>query len=268
MGVIKGIHHGTRRAIKELTVDKADFIYRLFTGNLDLPPYSLREFVGGAKGFREVGPWFVEEFIRRGLVKQGSKILDVGCGCGRLAHSLATNPEMTKLGVQYTGMDIDSRSIEWCRKSIQSRNPQFSFYHVDMRSRTYNPEGKHEAKTYRFPHQDGSLDLIILTSVFTHLLEPEVDHYLAELSRIIKPGGAVYASFFTYKSKDEALSGVARRRQKFPFFHGRYALESEEFPENAVAFEENHLLGMVSSHGMKLRDEPALGLQDVFILSK
>lgn len=268
MGLFRGIHHGTRRALKELTVDKADYVYRLFTGNLDLPPYSLREFVGGAKGFREVGPWFVQEFIRRGLVKQGARILDVGCGCGRLALSLATNPAMTGLSVHYTGMDIDKRSIDWCRKSIASRNPKFDFYHVDMRSKVYNPAGEHEAKSYRFPHEDASFDLVILTSVFTHLLEPETDHYLAELSRILKPGGAVYASFFVYKDQGEAVSGVARRLQKFPFFHGRYALESEEFPENAVAFEEKHLLGMIASHGMRLRDEPALGLQDLFILTK
>lgn len=268
MRLIGGIHHGTKRLVKELTLDKADYLYRLVTGQSYLPPYTLREFVGGAKGFKKVGSWFLNEFERLGLLNQGCHIFDIGCGCGRLAYTFATDPEMARRGVKYTGMDVDRKSVEWCAANISKRNPGFTFYHVDMKSVVYNPKGRHEAKNYNFPHPPESFDLIVLTSVFSHLLEDEVRQYLRELARVLKPSGVVYASFYTYKEKAEAVGPVPRRKAIFPFYHGHYALESELYPENAVAFQEDHLREMIRSSGLTLRNDPMYGIQDVFLLSR
>ncbi|HLP43479.1 MAG TPA: class I SAM-dependent methyltransferase [Fibrobacteria bacterium] len=268
MKLIGGINHGVKRRIKELTVDKVDFVYRILSGQSYLPPRTLREFVGGAKGFNEVGRWFVDEFDRLGLAGPGCAIFDVGCGCGRLAYAFATSPKLAGRGITYVGMDIDRKSVDWCRRNIASKHPGFSFYHVDMRSVTYNPNGKHETGTYRFPHAESSFDLVILTSVFTHLLEDEVRQYFRELARVLKPGGTVYASFFTYREKREALEALPRRKTVFPHFHGNYALESEEFPENAVAFQEEYLKSMVADAGLTLKAAPMYGLQDVLLLGR
>ena len=37
---------------------------------------------------------------------------------------------------------------------------------------------------------------MILTSVLTHLLEDEAEHYLAETARVLEPGGRALATFF------------------------------------------------------------------------
>jgi methyltransferase family protein len=46
---------------------------------------------------------------------------------------------------------------------------------------------------FRLPVADGSVDRIILASVFTHLLPTEVLHYMREFRRALKPSGLVYA---------------------------------------------------------------------------
>ena len=93
------------RRIEKLFVDGLDWLYRRMKGQGDLPPYSLRRFVGGATGFVQVGRWFLSEFRRLRLLHEGCRILDVGCGCGRLAAVFAKDPELVELGVSYTGMD-------------------------------------------------------------------------------------------------------------------------------------------------------------------
>jgi transposase len=44
----------------------------------------------------------------------------------------------------------------------------------------------------------------------THPLEEDVCHYLAEVNRMLAPGGTAYATFFLYESLDDAI-GSARR---------------------------------------------------------
>jgi SAM-dependent methyltransferase len=256
------------RLFHELITDPIDAIYRLLTGRSNWPPYSLRVLSGSKTGFDTVGPWFLNEFQRLGLFRADCRILDVGCGCGRLSGVFAKSPELRKLNVRYTGMDIDFKSVAWCRKKITSQNPNFSFYHADLWNKTYNPTGRQTAKNFRFPHADQSFDLIILTSIFTHLLESELRHYLEELFRLLDRVGSVYASFFTYRSQQEATAGTGRHPVRFPHYHGHFAVASEMYPEKAVAYQESFLMELVHDAGFRLRSPVMYGTQDVLLLSK
>ena len=256
------------RVFHESIIDKLDLLYRLLTRQNDLPPYSLRNLAGGAKSFRNVGPWFLKEFERLGLYREECRILDVGCGCGRIAYTLSMNPDLRKLNVQYVGVDIDRKAILWCCKHITPKNNRFQFYHADLHNRSYNPQGKYLAKTFRFPHRDRSFDLIILTSVFTHLLEEELRNYLRELFRLMEPDGTIYASFFTYRSREEATKGAGRHPINFPCYHGHFAVHSDTYPEKAVAYKESFLLELVESTGFQLASHIMYGIQDVLVLTK
>ena len=46
-----------------------------------------------------------------------------------------------------------------------------------------------KASEYTFPYEDGEFDVVVLTSVFTHMLPDDVAHYLDEIARVLKPGG-------------------------------------------------------------------------------
>src|SRR5450432_676701 len=128
-----------RRWLDRMFLDAPDYALRAVTGRNHWPPYSLRAFVGGAQRFDEVGRWFLEEFRRLGLFSRGSAVLDIGCGCGRLAYTLAADEALRELEVSYAGMDVDRSSISWCQRQITPLNPRFAFYHADCYNPSYNP---------------------------------------------------------------------------------------------------------------------------------
>ncbi len=95
------------------------------------------------------------------------RLLDFGCGPGRaLGLMRALVP-----AVELHGIDIDHDAIGWARKQLP-----FAHWHV----------GPHEPPT---EFADEHFDLVVNHSVFTHLDERMQDLWLAELRRIVRPGG-------------------------------------------------------------------------------
>lgn len=257
-----------RRWLDRLRYDAPDFAARAFTERRHWPPYSLRAFVGGAEKFDEVGPWFLTEFRNLGLFHFGVRILDIGCGCGRLAYALAADEALRELQIEYTGMDVDRASIRWCRRNISPRNPRFTFYHADCRNASYNPRGAMAAVDYRFPHADASFELILLTSLCTHILEPELRHYIEEIARLLAPGGVVYATFFLYETPEEIAAGIHRHGIAFPFVQGNFAMSCEEYPANAVAYSEAFVRALIQQAGLRVIEPARYGVQDVLLLTR
>ena len=257
-----------RRQLDRLFLDLPDAAFRRVTGRGEWPPYSLRSFVGGARDFDRVGSTFLDEFWRLRLFSRGTRILDVGCGCGRIARALAGDRRLQELEISCTGMDIDRASVEWCQRHITPVNDRYTFYQADCFNRSYNPQGSTAADAYVFPHPDASFDLIVLTSVMTHLLEHDLYHYLAEVSRMLAPGGVTYASFFLYESLDDAAAGAVRHGIRFPFKRGNYAVNREDYPTNAVAYDEIYVRRTVAELGFEIIEPTLYGLQDVLLLSK
>jgi SAM-dependent methyltransferase len=66
----------------------------------------------------------------------------------------------------------------------------------------------------RLPIADHSVDRIIAFSVFTHMFRKDIEHYLRECRRVLKPDGLVYATTFVYN--DEILH-MARKTNLTPF---------------------------------------------------
>ena len=99
-------------------------------------------------------------------------VMDWGVGCGRIASHA---PEAIRQG--FIGTDVDPVGIEWCREHID-----FGQYMVI-------------ATQGRFDIPDNSVDLIYSHSVLTHLDEAHQDHWLAELARVLKPGGIMILTF-------------------------------------------------------------------------
>jgi SAM-dependent methyltransferase len=257
-----------RRTLDRLLLDPPDALLRWARGRSDLPPYSLRSFVGGSATFVDAGRFFLEDLNRLGLFGPGTRILEIGCGCGRVASSLASDYELTALGVSYCGMDVDRASVQWCDRHISKRNPKFRFYHADCFNPSYNPAGSVTAESYSFPHADQSQDLILLTSVLTHILPDELTHYLSEISRLLAPDGVAYTSFFLYQTREEAAEETGRHSLSFPVARGHYAVNREDFPTNAVAYEECYIRQAVEAAGLKVLEPIRYGVQDLVLLTK
>jgi SAM-dependent methyltransferase len=99
-------------------------------------------------------------------------VLDFGCGCGRTLIWMAREHP----GQALYGADVDALAIDWCRLNLA------------WAGFTVNPP----LPPTSYP--DGMFDLILAISVFTHLDEEPQLRWLAELQRILRPGGVLLVS--------------------------------------------------------------------------
>jgi SAM-dependent methyltransferase len=99
------------------------------------------------------------------------RVLDWGCGCGRVARYFRDLPD-----VALHGVDIDANNVEWCRENLGFGT--FSSCRADP----------------PMPYEDGSFDLVFGISVMTHLAEGDRTKWLHELDRITADGAVLLLS--------------------------------------------------------------------------
>lgn len=146
-----------------------------------MPPAELRVAVAGTAGqrwFSERGQADAADVLRlaakHGLPAPALRMLDLGCGCGRIARWLA--PQIEAAGGEFHGSDLNPKLVAWCRANLPGR---------------YGTNGLKPP----LPHADGALDLVYAYSVLTHLREPVAEAWLAEAARILRPGGLALLTF-------------------------------------------------------------------------
>lgn len=197
-----------------------------------VPPRRM-QFVGEGD-FAATGDEFLGHFTAIAGLQPGDRVLDVGCGIGRMARPLAAFLDPARGGA-YAGFDVNPAGIAWC----EARYPaHFAFTRVDLVNARYNPTGTLRADEFRFPYDDDAFDVVILTSVLTHLLEAEADHYLAETRRVLAPGGRMLATFFLLDEGSRAALRAGRAAPTFEDPGGMVAIHSDAMPEDAVAYDE------------------------------
>lgn len=236
-------------------IDIPDLIVRQINQLGHVPKYSVRVRSNGinnqfgGKQFAQTGEFIAQLLIDQALLVPESKIIEIGCGCGRTALAL------TKIlhDGNYIGMDVDEISIDACKNNQLLKNKNFRLDWMDIYNPEYNPSGKVSAKSYKLPYPDQSAEIIFLISVFTHMLSDDVSHYISEISRILRPGGRC---LFTTFLMDYGQEG---KLIDFPYRHGYYCLHQESNPEKAVGYYRNFFEEAFASVGMSLLKTPLLG---------
>jgi len=236
----------------------------------DLVPlrYSNR-FVGDGD-FVAVGDEFLKYFVDLGGLRPTHRVLDVGSGIGRMARAL------TKYltGGSYEGIDIVPQGIDWCRRNVSQRYPNFHFQLADIRNLMYNPRGKFEAAEYQFPFGDADFDFTYLTSVFTHMRKREMEHYLLEITRTLRPNGRCLVTYFLLNDESRALIEAGRSSLDFKYPLDGCWTKDEDVPETAVAFDEQYIrklyhdLGFTVEsvrHGSWCGRQEYLSYQDIIV---
>jgi len=175
-------------------------------------------------------------------------------------------------------MDVVRESIAWCRKRISARYPNFHFYFADIHSKRYNPRGTRLARDYTFPLEDGSFDVVLLTSVFTHMVPDDVECYLREISRLLNDKGRVFITLFLLNETQHALAKQGRNQIVFLFARGDYRIIDVEMPESAVSYEEAYIRDLFDRHDLSINEPIIYGkwsgrhdgrsLQDIVVASK
>lgn len=225
------------RWVYDLLLDLLDWL----TGKRDqLTPPRRMIFIGDGD-FRKIGEEFFHYFIELGGLKPKERVLEIGCGIGRMAVPLSG---YLKAGGSYEGFDIVADGIKWCQRKITPRFPNFQFKLVDVFNQAYNPKGKFKASEYAFPYADESFDFIFLTSVFTHMLPPDLEHYFSELTRVLRRGGKCFITYFLLNEESKKLIGEGRSTLEFKSGGSGYYTIDRNTPEAAVAYEENMIKGL------------------------
>ena len=158
--------------------------YRI-AGSIDgypLPPSRLVRTVIGTRelAWYQLGGMFFQQSMNRMLCERGvrlheaARILDFGCGCGRVLRWLGGLAGTVELH----GTDYNPALIAWCRRRLA----KLGTFHVNAAEPPLD-----------FP--DGHFDFVFSYSVFTHLRHDLQRRWLDELVRVTRPGGHLLATF-------------------------------------------------------------------------
>lgn len=227
-------------------VDVAD---RLLGSNRpNVPPRAHNH--SGAYMADEWGDWseMLEALRRLADLSPSSQVLDVGCGMGRLGAAMSSYLDATG---SYEGLDIVPDGIIWCNDNIACRHENVHFTLADVRNGEYNPKGRIEAIDYRFPFDDESFDLVVLISVFTHMLPPELEHYLDEIARVLKPDGRCFESYYLLTEQSRQMMVKKESRKWFKYEFDSYSLLSAKVPELGVAYDEQFIGQLHARHQLE-----------------
>ncbi len=139
----------------------------------------------------ESGKELIYKMMAFGVNWKNARVLDLGCGNGRLAASLTELPITS-----YVGIDPIVECIDFCKESF-SQYSKFTFEHIDLQNSMYNPKGQIKSDVYSFPFADKSFDIIIALSVFTHLQSlSEAKNFIKEMYRLLNLDGFSLTTWF------------------------------------------------------------------------
>lgn len=118
----------------------------------------------------------IDEWTNKLLQPQaGMKILDVGCGAGKLCFLF---DDYTKGAAKITGGDFSEELLEKARAKNAERGSKVDFQFLDFNQ--------------PFNFADGTFDL--LTSAFAIYYASDLDFTFGEAHRVLKPGGRLFVS--------------------------------------------------------------------------
>lgn len=252
-----------RRAIRGLRSSRAAGVVDALEALVDprvrrgnVPPWSLRGYVGAAASFQDVGVEFAGYLRDLAGLNAHESLLDYGCGVGRMALPLTS-----WLRGSYLGVDVDLRCINWCVHHITPTHPNFRFVRLDIRNARYNPRGRIEPLDVRLPLE--TADVVVAASVFTHLRMADTVHLLGELGRVATRG---LISAYVLDTEDPRL----------PVRDGPARYANTEVPEEMVGYEREWFENALRAAGFdsiaclpgRWRGGNGPTEQDLFVVSK
>ena len=157
------------------------------------------------ESFEEAGRRDAERI--RALAEPGARVLNIGCGIGRVEKYLA--PHVAELHA----VDISGEMIARARERLAA------LPNVFLREVT--------PIEFLAAHPGGKFDLVFSLLVLQHLEKEDAFLYLEDARRVLKPGGTLFVQFPNLRSPEytESFLAVLRARPRSP---GRVRPYTEE----------------------------------------
>jgi SAM-dependent methyltransferase len=149
-----------------------------------LPPAELLEQSGAPdiERFFVVGDAWAQMLTK--FIASDARVLEIGCGCGRIARFLLNLPD-----IRYTGIDSVAAPVAWCAAHITPLSAgRFQFHHIAGVANGGHSDGR-AAAAYRFPAADASVDLAVAASVGAQGRDRDMLRLLRDTSRVLAYGG-------------------------------------------------------------------------------
>ena len=108
------------------------------------------------------------KLVKHAAIAPGMRVLDVGCGTGVVAITAA------RLGAVVTALDLTPQLLERAKENACLAQVQIEFHEGDAES---------------LPFPDGHFDTVL--SQFGHMFAPRPEVAIAEMFRVLKPGGTI-----------------------------------------------------------------------------
>ena len=217
------------RVLSILGISRLD--YYTFYARRDLDQkYKILVGCASEEEFDETGKRTLAQLVSLGL-KPNSKVLDLGCGTGRLATQLLS---YLSDGGEYYGCDISAEAVEFCKKRYVRSN-----FHFVTSQMTKIPLTL-----------DSLFDFVWCYSVFTHVYPDEMVALVRECSRLLKPHSLLLASYYIAGREPAFLKSVKT------FYGNRDRLE----------YGENYLRGILKEQGASILGTVSIQRQPILIL--
>lgn len=208
--------------------------------------------VGGGD-YLAVSQEFLKYFVDLGGLRPLDRVLDVGCGFGRMVYGLVKH--LDERG-SYEGFDAAKHLIDWAVKNLAPCLPKYRFQHTDIKNQAYNPAGAIHPRSFVFPYGDREFDFVFLSSVFTHMFLDDIKNYVEQIYRVLKPGGRLLFTAFLLNDETEALIKDGKSTLAFDWceFAGCYT-PYPHLPEAAIGIPVPVMNSILSTRGFKIRTE-------------
>ena len=210
------------------------------TAELPIPPREMRELVGPTDPALFDNPTGGLVFDVGLPAEQFRSVLDFGCGCGRIGRQFIQQSPRPQ---RYEGLDLHAGMIRWASENLAPCAPGFRFTHHDVFYPAFNP-GDGKPRHQRLPFGDAEFSFIVAISVFTHLTQDQTEAYLAEMARVMEPGGVLLCTWFLFEKRDFSMM---QDDQNTLFIN-------EHDVRNAVIYDRDWVRGAAAAVGLTLRE--------------
>lgn len=150
-------------------------------GGVDPKVYTREYYLTDCTGYQEFNESYgnkleprFRELVGHFTIKEGMRVLDVGCGRGEMALFAA------KKGALAIGIDYSKNAIKLANKMRRKKKREFQkkmrFYVMDAKNLTF---------------ADSYFDIVVLTDVVEHLYEKELDVVFRQIKRVLKKNGTI-----------------------------------------------------------------------------